>query len=201
MKILSGSLPIAARFTLPALAVLLVLTMLVSACAPVAPASGPDSTGPESAGTQPANPPAAGSGSEAAETPSGSPPERPTQPLPGGLEAAPGKGGIQVPETPVIGEVPEELLSQIYQDMQTNFSVSQDQAVLVRAESVIWPDGSLGCPQPGVMYTQALVEGYWIQFMVGDQVYDYRATQNGSFQLCPQGRSAPPLLRSGTPTN
>jgi hypothetical protein len=32
--------------------------------------------------------------------------------------------------------------------------------VLVRAEQVTWSDGSLGCPQPGTMYTQALVPGF-----------------------------------------
>jgi hypothetical protein len=30
------------------------------------------------------------------------------------------------------------------------------------AEQVTWPDGAIGCPEPGGMYTQALVPGYRI---------------------------------------
>ncbi|MEX2532619.1 MAG: hypothetical protein WD360_01495 [Nitriliruptoraceae bacterium] len=30
------------------------------------------------------------------------------------------------------------------------------------AEPVTWPDGALGCPEPGGIYTQALVPGYRI---------------------------------------
>lgn len=32
----------------------------------------------------------------------------------------------------------------------------------VTFEMVTWPDGSLGCPDPDMLYTQALVEGYRI---------------------------------------
>jgi hypothetical protein len=31
---------------------------------------------------------------------------------------------------------------------------------VVTIEDVTWSDGALGCPQPGEMYTQALVDGY-----------------------------------------
>jgi hypothetical protein len=33
---------------------------------------------------------------------------------------------------------------------------------VVQAEAVTWPDGALGCPEPGIVYTQALVPGYWV---------------------------------------
>lgn len=36
------------------------------------------------------------------------------------------------------------------------------------AESVTWSDGSLGCPQPGQTYTQALVDGYRILITTPD---------------------------------
>jgi hypothetical protein len=31
---------------------------------------------------------------------------------------------------------------------------------IVSVESVLWPDTSLGCPQPGQFYAQVTVEGY-----------------------------------------
>lgn len=33
---------------------------------------------------------------------------------------------------------------------------------VIDVQAVVWPDGSLGCPQPDQMYTQALVNGYRI---------------------------------------
>jgi hypothetical protein len=42
------------------------------------------------------------------------------------------------------------------------------------------------------MYTQALVDGYWVVLAVGEQEYDYRASDTGYFFLCeglhPQGK-------------
>lgn len=49
--------------------------------------------------------------------------------------------------------------------------VDRDQVEVVLAQRVTWPDGSIGCPEPGMMYTQALVEGYRIVLAVdGDEV-------------------------------
>lgn len=43
-----------------------------------------------------------------------------------------------------------------------------DDLTVTRAESVTWSDGALGCPQPGGMYTQALVPGYRITVATPD---------------------------------
>ena len=47
--------------------------------------------------------------------------------------------------------------------------VSSDEIAVITAESVTWSDGALGCPQPGEMYTQALVEGYRIELDVAGE--------------------------------
>jgi hypothetical protein len=49
---------------------------------------------------------------------------------------------------------------------------------------VEWPDGSLGCPQPGVEYLQVITPGFWVELQVGEVKYDYRATQSGALRLC-----------------
>ena len=64
---------------------------------------------------------------------------------------------------------------------------------LVRAEAVTWPDGSLGCPKPGMAYTQALVPGYRIRLRAKGAVLDYHASDRGKLVLCPPGQSAKPL--------
>ena len=66
--------------------------------------------------------------------------------------------------------------------------------VLLSAESVTWSDGSLGCPQPGTMYTQALVPGYRIRIDAGGQILDYHAgARGGAPRLCPPGRAIAPV--------
>lgn len=39
---------------------------------------------------------------------------------------------------------------------------------VLRAEHVLWPNGAVGCPQPDMMYTQAVVEGYRIVISTPD---------------------------------
>ena len=63
---------------------------------------------------------------------------------------------------------------------------------VLSAEAVTWSDGSLGCPQPGMMYTQALVPGYRVQIRAGGQDLDYHASRMGLPVLCPPGRAVPP---------
>ncbi len=67
---------------------------------------------------------------------------------------------------------------------------------VLRAERVTWPDGSLGCPQPGRMYTMALVPGYRIRVRSGDAVLDYHAALRGAPVLCPAGRATEPVADS-----
>ena len=64
---------------------------------------------------------------------------------------------------------------------------------VLSAEAVTWSDGSLGCPQPGMMYTQALVPGYRVRIEAGGQVLDYHAGRSGQPALCPAGRSLEPI--------
>ena len=85
---------------------------------------------------------------------------------------------------PVTGEVPQELLQQMVDDLSERLGVAADAISVERAEEVVWRDGSLGCPEPGQMYTQALVHGYRATLSAGDQTYDYHANDSGYFFLC-----------------
>ena len=62
----------------------------------------------------------------------------------------------------------------------------------VRSEQAQWPDGSLGCPVPGYLYTQVVTPGYWIVLEAGGKTYDYRATEAGDLRLCTQPNPKPP---------
>jgi hypothetical protein len=55
---------------------------------------------------------------------------------------------------------------------------------LVSAEAVTWGDGSLGCPEPGKSYTQALEEGLRVIVVVDGVEYDYRFGSQPVPHLC-----------------
>ena len=82
------------------------------------------------------------------------------------------------------GEVPAGLLEAILNDLIAVEGLQRDDIVIERAESVIWPDGGLGCPEPGVMYTHAQVPGYWVVMRSGAKRYDYRVSEKGYFRRC-----------------
>jgi len=55
---------------------------------------------------------------------------------------------------------------------------------VISVEAVTWPDSSLGCPSPGVSYTQALVDGVRVVVTVDGQQYDYRFGSGDQPKLC-----------------
>jgi hypothetical protein len=89
--------------------------------------------------------------------------------------------------------MPRGILDRILNEAAALANVAREQLVIVRAEPVVWNDGSLGCPEPGMSYTQALVNGYWVVIDAAGQRYDFRVGGGGSFRLCPPGRGHPPL--------
>lgn len=68
---------------------------------------------------------------------------------------------------------------------------------IVAAEAVTWPDGSLGCPQPGMAYTQALVPGYRIRLNADGRNLDYHAGERGVPAYCPGERGLEPVPVGG----
>lgn len=85
---------------------------------------------------------------------------------------------------PVAGEVPAELLDRIMADLEGRTGALRAEFSVARAMAVQWNDGSLGCPKPGEMYTQAIVPGYKVVLRHGDTSYDYHASERGYFVLC-----------------
>ena len=55
---------------------------------------------------------------------------------------------------------------------------------IVEAKAETFPDGSLGCPEPGMMYTQALVDGYRVIVEANGTQLDYRGSAPGKFRIC-----------------
>jgi hypothetical protein len=79
---------------------------------------------------------------------------------------------------------PETVTDKAVLDLAARLKVSEDSVIVVAAEAVTWPDGSLGCPQPGMFYTQALVDGSRVLLEVDGRTYVYHAGRDGEPFLC-----------------
>lgn len=69
-------------------------------------------------------------------------------------------------------------------DTATRERVAVDQVVVAAWSPVTWSDGSLGCPQPGMSYTQALVAGEVLILRVDERLFQYHARTGGPFTYC-----------------
>ena len=122
----------------------------------------------------------------------------PTQPLatapqvtqPPSLTAAPGVTPIKeetmpsIPKTPgTSGPSENRLVIQAKEDLAERLSTAVDQIQLVEFRAVVWPDASLGCPQPGMAYKQVPQDGGLIRLEVDGRLYEYHS-----------GGSRPPFL-------
>lgn len=88
-----------------------------------------------------------------------------------------------MPSTSASASVPAGRWQAILDDLAAR-KVPTDAVELVSAESVTFNDGSLGCPEPGRMYTQALIQGMRIQVRVDAKLYDYRFGRGDNPKLC-----------------
>jgi len=77
-------------------------------------------------------------------------------------------------------------------DAASRTGLDQASLAVENAQAVTWSDGSLGCPQPGLSYTQARIPGFRISVRAGTRRLDYHASRAGTFLLCPEGRSVDP---------
>lgn len=111
-------------------------------------------------------------------------------PKSGPASSGPSAGPSDVPSNGAGGALelpPNDILQPVLADAAAQAGVQPADVVVVSAEAVQWSDGSLGCPQPGMMYTQALVDGFQIVVRAGTTELDYRVRGPGSFRICPKG--------------
>ena len=86
----------------------------------------------------------------------------------------------------------QPMLEQIRADAAQRANVGLDEVKILAVESVTWADGSLGCPEPGMMYAQALVRGYRVRVDVAGTMVLYHAGPQSTFVQCPPDRAQEP---------
>ena len=102
---------------------------------------------------------------------------------------------LQPRGTPVAtAQMPREVRRAVVADAARRFEVAESAVVLSAAEQVTWGDGSLGCPEPGRMYTQALVPGYRVTATTPAGRMRYHTDSRGQVAACahPRPRASHP---------
>lgn len=94
---------------------------------------------------------------------------------PGATPPAAGSGEVNLPA---------RILDPIVADAAARAGVDPAAVTIVSAEPRTWGDSSLGCPRPGMYYTQVQVDGYQVVVSAGGAEYDYRAGAGGRFIVC-----------------
>jgi hypothetical protein len=121
-------------------------------------------------------------------------PTRPLAPAARAPEAAVAAQGTPVP----LASVPREVRRAVAAAAAGQLKVSPNDIVLTRVEQVTWSDGSLGCPQPGLMYTQMLVPGYRVSVRHREQEAVFHTDARGASVGC--GRFGAPRGPAPAPT-
>jgi hypothetical protein len=82
-------------------------------------------------------------------------------------------------------------------DLATRLQVRPEAVNVIERTEKTWPNGSLGCPQPGMQYTQSLVEGSLLVLEVQGDRYNYHAGGGRDYFLCAKLRVAPGGITRG----
>ena len=69
-------------------------------------------------------------------------------------------------------------------DLAERLAIEASAVEVVSTEAVTWSNGSLGCAEPGMMYTQSLVDGSRIILRAGGTTYEYHSGGSGEAFLC-----------------
>ena len=69
-------------------------------------------------------------------------------------------------------------------DLAARLSVSTVDITVVTVEEVVWPDGGLGCPRPGMVYPQVLTDGLRILLAHADVEFAYHSGETVDPFLC-----------------
>jgi hypothetical protein len=98
--------------------------------------------------------------------------------------AVPSDAASSGPGTGGGSSLPSSITDPILVDAAGRLGVDPSAVTIVSGLAQTFSDGSLGCPEPGMMYTQALVDGYQVVVEAGGTRLDYRGRGPGQFRVC-----------------
>lgn len=81
-------------------------------------------------------------------------------------------------------------------DLAEREGIDAEEITVVSNEEVTWRDGSLGCPEPGKMYSMALVDGVRVVLEAAGETYAYHGGKSGTVRFCENPQE--PIPSEGT---
>jgi hypothetical protein len=100
------------------------------------------------------------------------------------------------PSQPIPPPETEQVMRLAVEDLAGRLSVDVGEIGVLEVQEVIWPDSSLGCPQPGMAYKQVPEDGLLIRLDVGGHVYEYHSGGMRDPFLCEQTiKVKPPAIK------
>ena len=93
----------------------------------------------------------------------------------------------------------EPLVSQARSDLARRLEVDEAEISVIDAGFVTWPNSALGCPEPDMMYTQALVPGYRIRLRADGALHHYHGADDRPPSHCPADRVTEPAAGTKNP--
>lgn len=91
----------------------------------------------------------------------------------------------------------QHLVEQAKEDLAQRLSISVSQISFVKATEVVWPDASLGCPQPDMLYKQVPEDGALIVLKAQRKTFEYHSGGTRGLFLCetpPTKTEKPPQI-------
>ena len=80
--------------------------------------------------------------------------------------------------------IPRAVRRAVVADAARRFTVLSSAVVLIQAEQITWPDGALGCPEPGRRYPQTRVAGFRLVAKTTEGQLLYHTDAFGSIASC-----------------
>ncbi len=111
-------------------------------------------------------------------------------------KAAPGAVEIDQHARPVEISINEQIQGAIT-DLATRINVEKSSIKVREARSVQWGSGAMGCPKPGMNYTQAIVPGIRLLLEADEAIYYYHGVTGSNLFYCPADRAQAPTFGKG----
>jgi hypothetical protein len=92
-----------------------------------------------------------------------------------------------------IPEEAQQMADDIVADLAQQLSIEASSIRILQWEAVTWRDGSLGCPEPGMAYTGALVNGYRVLLEAQGEQHYYHTDEIAYFIRCDGDNRQEPL--------
>ncbi len=109
-------------------------------------------------------------------------PGTPAQPTPG--ESPLPEPGVS-PLSPLPPPPADPVAAAAATYLAAELDIPLEEVTILSSEAVEWPDASLGCPQPGMMYAQIITPGYRLLLQAQGKEYHVHTDQTGqSMVIC-----------------